>query len=369
MGTLKRLAALAGHWHGCRQHGHDQRVFAVEHHQTLLAKDMGLCIGISLHAAMPVQMVLRDIEHRRCRGFKTMAIVELKAGQLQHPGLGQCLGINALGQGIEQAGANIARHAHAQTSMFQQLPRQRGNCGLAVGAGNAKHLGRIAMGLAQTLEGMGKQIQLATNRQTDAARCGEYRRHAVRAQTRRAIDGAEILAINQRGAEFAHHKAHAGQLCLQSRQKWRSLARISHDNFCARPHAPACHGDTRDAQPQNQHTLTLQMLGSRLWPMCRHRWQLYFFFFHSFGLLLDLSHVGIAGVRDAGVGKNLCHKGRSISGRSQGREFRNRLGIQCQLRRCTLSLRGCLSSFRRLHRFNFRSYLSLLLLNLNVIDL
>ncbi len=36
---------------------------------------------------MPIQMVLRDVEHRRRRGIKAVDAIELEARKLQHPDL------------------------------------------------------------------------------------------------------------------------------------------------------------------------------------------------------------------------------------------------------------------------------------------
>ena len=296
---------------------------------------------------MPVQMVLGDIEHRGRRGLECAAVVELKAGQLQHPGLRQSLGIDASGQGVEQRRTDIAGHAHAQSAMLQQLTGQRGDRGLAVGAGDAQHLGRIAMGFAQALERKGKQIQFAARGQADAA-CGiEDRGNAGRAQARRTIDGTQALAIDQSSRECAGNKAHAGQFGLQRRQIGGGFARVGHRDLGTGTHAPACHGDARDAQTQNQHALALQVLGRALRPVHGDRWQLHHCFQLGFGLRLDLGHFGIGRIGDAGVGKNLCHEGGRIPGCRQGGDIGHRLGIQ-----------RLGDADRRLH---FRSFLRLFL--------
>ena len=103
VGTKQHTSALYRflqlHAHGLGPHGHDLRVFAVEHHQGLRAKNSGFRSGIGVHAAMPVQVVLRDVQHCGGGGLKALAAVELKAGQLQHPHLGQRLGHGVLHSG------------------------------------------------------------------------------------------------------------------------------------------------------------------------------------------------------------------------------------------------------------------------------
>ena len=146
-----------------RQHVHDDAVFAVEHHQRRFPEDAGLGSSIGLHAAVPVEVVLRDVEHHGGCGFKALHAIELEARQLQHPCLRQILSINASAQRIEQCGADITGHAHAHASMLEQLAGQRSHRGLAVRARYRQHLGCIAMGLLQTLQRSGKQIQFAAH--------------------------------------------------------------------------------------------------------------------------------------------------------------------------------------------------------------
>ena len=72
------LLACFGFDNGCRQHGHHLCVVTVYHHTSVLAKDVrfGLCIG--LHIAMPIQMVLGQVQHSRCSGCKCVYLIELE---------------------------------------------------------------------------------------------------------------------------------------------------------------------------------------------------------------------------------------------------------------------------------------------------
>ncbi len=54
------------------------------------------------------------------RGRETLHALKLKAGQLQHPGLGQIFSVQVVRQGIEQAGADVARHRHRPARVLQQ---------------------------------------------------------------------------------------------------------------------------------------------------------------------------------------------------------------------------------------------------------
>ena len=112
--TLNRFLQLHAHWFG--PHGHDLRVFAVKHHQGLITKNTGFGCGVGGHAAVPVQVVLRDVEHCCRCGFKTLAAVELEARQLQNPHLGQ-----RSGHGVLQGRRNGQRQFSIGLQAVQRL--------------------------------------------------------------------------------------------------------------------------------------------------------------------------------------------------------------------------------------------------------
>ena len=61
------------------QQGHHQRVVAIKDHQGLLAKHPSLGAGVGGHAAVPVQVVLAQVQHHGCFGLKASAGIELEA--------------------------------------------------------------------------------------------------------------------------------------------------------------------------------------------------------------------------------------------------------------------------------------------------
>ena len=62
-----------------RQHLHHGHVFAVQNHEPRLAKDARLGRRVGRHVTVPVQVVLRDVEHGRRSGLKVGHTIELEA--------------------------------------------------------------------------------------------------------------------------------------------------------------------------------------------------------------------------------------------------------------------------------------------------
>ena len=80
------------------QHGHHASIISVQYHEGIGTKYFffGSCVGI--HGAVPIQMILGDVEHRGRRGLKGARIVKLKTRQLQHPNFWQfCVHCQAQG--------------------------------------------------------------------------------------------------------------------------------------------------------------------------------------------------------------------------------------------------------------------------------
>ena len=243
---------------GRRQHGHHGRVFAVERHEARIAKNTGLGRRIGRDVAMPVQVVLRNVQHRRRRGLKARGTVELEARQLQHPYLGKLACVDALRQGIEQRRADIAGHSHRFARMLHQPPGEGGDRGLAVGPRDGQQGRCIAMRRQQRTQGHRIQAQFAFSAYSTSASSYKYRSNFGRTESRRAVHRRQALALNQRGPEGSRDKTHLGQLPLQQKQLRRSLARVSHGDLGTAAHAPARHGQARSAQPQDENVLAQQ---------------------------------------------------------------------------------------------------------------
>jgi hypothetical protein len=74
------------------QHGHHTRVIAVQNHQTVGTKYFFFSSSVSVYVAVPVQMILGDVQNCGGTGLKRAGIVELETGQLQDPNFWQLCG-------------------------------------------------------------------------------------------------------------------------------------------------------------------------------------------------------------------------------------------------------------------------------------
>ena len=127
-----------------RQHVHHSRIVTVEDHQAARAEDARLGSGVGGHVAMPVQMVLRQVEDNGSGGLEILHAIELEAGEFEHPDIGQRAGVDVCRQGVEQGRADVAGDGHGLAGALDQLASERGDGRLAVGAGDGQHGGPVA---------------------------------------------------------------------------------------------------------------------------------------------------------------------------------------------------------------------------------
>ena len=186
-----------------RGHGHHCCIVAVQNHGGAGTENAGLGGGVVIHAAVPVQMVLAEIEHHSCSRLKRAAAVQLEAGEFQHPDLGQGLRVHGLRQRVEQGRADVAGHGNRLAGARDQLAGQRGDRGFAIGAGDGQHTGRIGALHVQVGQGLGKQAELATHPQAQAAGCVHQGRGVCGCQTGAHEYGPDVGALNGIGRKIA----------------------------------------------------------------------------------------------------------------------------------------------------------------------
>ena len=95
------------------------------------------------------------------------------------------MGLAGLGQAVEQAGADIARHHHGFAGALYQLAGQRRHCGFAIGARDGDDCGRVLMLRLKLCQGVGEDIEFAAH-----GHMGGACRFQQAGQTRRRQTGA-----------------------------------------------------------------------------------------------------------------------------------------------------------------------------------
>ena len=201
-GLRLRRARLAGRLgrRGLGHHRRHRRVVAVDHHHGVLAEHARLGRGVGLHLAVPIEMVLREVEHRRNARLEALHGVELEARQLEHPHVGQVaehrLVVEHLREGRKQGRPDVAGHRDMPAGALDQLRGHRGRRRLAVGAGDRHHLRRVAALGLQIGERAHVQVELAVHGDARLRRGGDERRDAL---------------VARRESRAFQHELHAGQ--------------------------------------------------------------------------------------------------------------------------------------------------------------
>ncbi|CFO00707.1 Uncharacterised protein [Bordetella pertussis] len=253
------VAAEAAYIQGLQalDHGDRQRIVAVDDGQARRLEDAGLGLRIGLHVAMPVEVVLGHVQHDRGVGRQRPRGFQLEAGEFQHPHLRQIILVQRIHQRGQRGGADIAGRARAHPACLDQLPGQRGDGGLAIGASDRQHARTILSGFGQAGQRAGEQLDLAHHfhvaltglLQQFAGR--RLVRHQSRAQhdLRHTVEQVrgELLAAAQPVFDRG-----IGQRRLQRGQPSRLRARVRHAQGRTLAGVPARGGHARLAQSEDQ---------------------------------------------------------------------------------------------------------------------
>ena len=158
-----------------------------------MGEDMSLGGDIALHAAVPVQVIGRDVGQDRHVGREAVGQVQLIGRGLDH--------IDGVGRRLRQgqhADAYVAADMDGETRLLQHPADQGGGGGLAVGAGDGDDLG--PPGLGQGGDGAGEQLQVADHRNVRGPRlihCPVRARMGQR-RARRQHQGGEAGPVGAR---------------------------------------------------------------------------------------------------------------------------------------------------------------------------
>ena len=128
----------------------------------------GLVAGVGVHRAVPVEVILGDVEHHARLRTQRRRPVQLEARQLD----GQQLG--GLIQDVEHGVADVAAQQRAATGGHQHRVQHRRRGGLAVGAGHHQPAPRrpVAAGIVQPPS----QFDVAPDRHPRRGGSGQHRR-------------------------------------------------------------------------------------------------------------------------------------------------------------------------------------------------
>ncbi len=253
---LRRWLQAEGHdRRGLSGHHRHRRVVAIEHLHSARREDARLGPDVGIETAMPVEVVLRDVQHRgRVAGQRARGR-QLEARQLQHPGLGQAILAQALAQRVERRRRDVAGDGNAAPGARDQQPGKPRRRRLAVGAGDADHPRRIAAARLQRRQRAGKELDLADH--VDAALL--RRRHQRRGgRVRRRQAGRQRQhrrAVEQRGGKIAAAERDLRQLGAQRGEHRRRGPRVGDADRRPAVDQGARHGQARLAETQHHRNL------------------------------------------------------------------------------------------------------------------
>ena len=117
-----------------RHHVHDHRVVTIDNTYLRHAENPCLRARVGLHRCVPVEMILRDVEHRRRLKAKAGRGFQLKTRQFENPGGRQVIRVERFHERMQTAGADVAGDAGTDARRLQKVPRERGHRCFSVGS-------------------------------------------------------------------------------------------------------------------------------------------------------------------------------------------------------------------------------------------
>jgi hypothetical protein len=256
----RRPALLRRHGLGRRHELHRRCVVAVDDDDRASAEDPRLRGRVGRHRAVPVEMVLGEVEQRGRVGLEPGDAVELEARELEHPDLRQAItqhlgraGVDRVGEGLQHRRPDVAGDRDPLAAALDQQGGQRRRRRLAVGAGDRDHLGRVVGRGAQALERVGEDVELALDRHACLGRGGEQGGDAgvVRREARalqHPVDAGEAVAAQRRGWQANRRRDVRREAC-----GFRRLgARVPDAHLVALAGAPARHRQAGGAESENE---------------------------------------------------------------------------------------------------------------------
>ena len=178
LGLRRGVGAECDHGRLAPSHRGDDGIVTVQHAHSGRRKDAFLRLDIGLHRAVPVEMILRDVEHSCCIAGETRGRVQLEARQFEHPHVRKIVGIESRRQFVECRGGNVAGNGHAPAAALGQQASEPRRGRLAVGPGHAEHPRRVGTLLSEPCEFTREQFDFAHQFQPARAHHLQQRRDA-----------------------------------------------------------------------------------------------------------------------------------------------------------------------------------------------
>ena len=180
---------------GALRHRHAPGIIAVQHPSAAVAEDARLGSRVVFHRVVAVEVVLREVQHRRRGEGERRRGLELVAGELDRVELGVTVRL-AVGERIQHRQADVAGGDGAPPGASSHRRDERGDGGLAVGSGHADHRGsgREARDLAAEDLDVADHFDAACEGRAKhrlAQRNARTRNDRVHARHERFIEGSE----------------------------------------------------------------------------------------------------------------------------------------------------------------------------------
>jgi hypothetical protein len=171
-------------------------------------------------------------------------------------------------QHVQRGGRDVAGERNAQTRVRAKVTDQPRGGGLAVGAGDGRQTGGVAL-LAQHRQRLREELDLAGDRQAAGERRCMKGRAVADLDRQARTPGQQVGVGQQRVAQRPPDEAGRRHVVLQAGQLRRQLPGVDDGHPCAAKRRPAGHRQTRLAQPDDQHMASgqieqLQLFGHRV---------------------------------------------------------------------------------------------------------
>ena len=206
-------------------------VLAIDDANGVLLEDAPLRLGVGLHVAVPIKVVLGDVQNSCGCALEARRRVELKARELKHPDLGQNACIERLVELGHGVGADVARSRRTTAALGGHLRDQRRRGRLAVRAGHADYDGAVTRAGLKVCERSGEEFDLAHDLNVAGPGARDKRCSRTEAGGKPGGHHDERNAVEERFGQAARADFRIGHLGPESLRTGGRLARVGRADF------------------------------------------------------------------------------------------------------------------------------------------